>query len=211
MLDTKLKKSHKRKNLIIALIVLIPALILVCLYPAMESAMLDKKEQWYTEWELQKEEYELERATRIADAEMPEQEETKEIEEEPEVEENVQIVQLVDTAEAATEEITVDADVSAAEAEQETFYLQDNFVNYAMEACYYQYAMLLQDVTGQEVFTGVLEDYGWINDYYEFTETTPYYVEYVHPSEDGLDVTYSTAVEEIWADLSQEEAIKLFW
>ena len=54
MLDTKLKKTHKLKNLIIALVVILPALILVSLYPQMERAMLDKKEQWMKEWEEQK-------------------------------------------------------------------------------------------------------------------------------------------------------------
>ena len=63
-MDTKLKKSHKLKNLIIALIVLIPAFILVCLYPQMERAMLDKREQWYQEWEEEKKKYEKEREER---------------------------------------------------------------------------------------------------------------------------------------------------
>ena len=56
-MDTNLKKTRKLKNLIIALIVLIPALTLTCLYPQMERAMLDKKAQWLSEWQEQKEQY----------------------------------------------------------------------------------------------------------------------------------------------------------
>ena len=64
MLDTKLKKTHKLKKWIIALIVLVPALVLVALYPQMERAMLDKKQQWLSEWEEDKEKYELEQEKR---------------------------------------------------------------------------------------------------------------------------------------------------
>ena len=78
-MDTKLKKSHKLKNLIIALVVLIPALVLTCLYPQMERAMLDKKEQRLTEWEERKAEYEKEREENIKLSETPVTEETTEL------------------------------------------------------------------------------------------------------------------------------------
>ena len=150
-MDTKLKKSHKLKNLIIALVVLIPALVLTCLYPQMERAMLDKKEQRLTEWEERKAEYE------------------KEQEETPVTEETIEI--------AAAE--PMDALV------EEWFYLQDEFVNYAIEASYFQHAMLLQEATGFQSYTEVLDQHGWINDFYEFTAVTPYYVKYIHEDEDG--------------------------
>ena len=150
-MDTKLKKSHKMKNLIIALVVLIPALVLTCLYPQMERAMLDKKEQRLTEWEERKAEYE------------------KEQEETPVTEETIEI--------AAAE--PMDAPV------EEWFYLQDEFVNYAIEASYFQHAMLLQEATGFQSYTEVLDQHGWINDFYEFTAVTPYYVKYIHEDEDG--------------------------
>ena len=169
-MDTKLKKSHKLTNLIIALIVLIPALVLVCLYPTMEKAMLDKKEQWLSEWEQRKEEYLLE-STEVSYAE---------------------------TVSEPTEELTEEVWV------EDTFYLQDNFVNYAVEASYYQYAMLLQDATGEEVFTDVLENYGWVNDFYEMTENTQWYVEYVmHQRDENSGAELYTAGE--WSDLSEEE------
>ena len=139
-MDTKLKKSHKLKNLIIALIVIIPALVLICLYPQMEKAMLDKKAQWIQDWEKEKEIYTEETAAVAAEAE--------------------------DTPE----------DLSVAKE----FYLFDDFVNYAIETSYYQYAMLLQSATDTASFTEVLDTYGWINDFYELTAATPYYARYEH-------------------------------
>ena len=147
-MDTKLKKSHKLKNWIIALIVLLPALILICLYPQMEKAMLDKKQQWLSEWEEQKETYEQEQ-------------------------------------EVQTEQVEAPAEVVADENAATTYYIQDDFVNYAVETSYYQYAMLLQEATGVESFTEVLDEHGWINDFYALTEATPYYARYTYENEDG--------------------------
>ena len=158
-MDTKLKKSHKLKNLMIALIILIPALVLTCLYPQMEKAMLDKKEQWLNEWEERKTEYEKEREENIKLSETPVMEGTVEI--------------------AAAEPMDVPA--------QERFYLKDEFVNYAIETSYYQYAMLLQEATGFQSFTEVLDQHGWINDFYEFSAVTPYYAQYIHEDEDGAE------------------------
>ena len=157
MLDTKLKKSHKLKNLMIALIVLVPALVLTCLYPQMERAMLDKKEQRLAEWEERKEQYEREREENTKRSETLVTEEITEI--------------------VAAEQMDVPA--------QERFYLQDEFVNYAIEASYYQHAMLLQEATGFQSYTEVLDQHGWINDFYEFTAVTPYYAKYIHEDGDG--------------------------
>ena len=149
MLDTKLKKIPKLKNLIIALVVLLPALLLVCLYPQMETAMLDKKQQWEKEWEEMRE---------------------------------VQEVPVDEAASMATESVMSD---------ETTYYLQDEFIHYAIESSYYQYAMMLQDVTGEEVFTDVLDQHGWINDYYEMMDTIPSYAQYQHSemqmTEDGTE------------------------
>lgn len=168
-MDTKLKKSHKLKNLIIALVVLIPALVLTCLYPQMERAMLDKKEQRLTEWEERKAEYEeAMKPLEEPEAETPAEETT--------ITENVQ-----------TESVAVDT------GPQEAFYLQDSFVNYAVEASYYEYAMFLQNAEGAEVFTDVLEVHGWINDYYTFTGNTPYYTEYTEMVDGAPNVSSSYA------------------
>ncbi len=149
MLDTNLKKSHKLKNWIIALIVLLPSLLLVCLYPQMEKAMLDKKAQWEAEWEevLKKKE---------------------EPTDNPMVSEEPAIDIATDDAQMSNEEFT----------NVKQWYLADDFVNYAVEASYYQYAMLLQETSGQEVYTEILEKYGWINDYYHLIELTPYEIWY---------------------------------
>lgn len=55
MLDTKLKKTHKKTNLIITLIVLIPALILTVLSPQMEKAALERMQEYEKQNEIIKE------------------------------------------------------------------------------------------------------------------------------------------------------------
>lgn len=161
MLDTKLKKSHKIKNLIIALIVLLPALILVSLYPRMEKAMLERKEYEYQQYEESKERYE-----------------------------NMQ------------------KDEAENSQGNPTHYLESNFVNYVVQASYYQYAMLLQDATGREVSTDVLEYYGWVNDYYELTGSTPFFAQYM-PEQEAVDGENLYQMEEGF-ELSEEERELLF-
>ena len=132
-MDTNLKKTYRLKNLLIALIVLIPAFVLTALYPQMEEAMLAKKNQWITEWEKQKEAHEAEQANKLA---------------------------------------------ASGKVSEATYYLKDSFVNYAIEASYYQHAVLMQQITGEESYIKVLDEYGWINDYFHFIEKTPYCVKY---------------------------------
>ena len=181
-MDTKLKKSRKLKNFIIALIVLIPALILVCLYPQMERAMLDKKEQWLTDWEEQKEAYEQEQSAAEKLSEIL-------IGDTPTMEVALETEVTVDHAGEVTVEMNESAATETPIPEEPViqYYVQDDFVNYAVEASYYQYAMLLQEATGRESFTEVLDAYGWINDFYELTEITPYYARYTYQDENGED------------------------
>lgn len=171
MLDTNLKKSHKRTNLIIALVVLLPALLLVCLYPQMEKAMRDKRAQWHAEWERMKEENEAAQTEETA-------------------EENA------DPYSQAVEEVP-------------QYYLQTEFVNYAVEASYYQYALLLQEATNKEVNTDVLKVYGWINDYYTIAGTTPYYAEYQHIDEETGEMNLLSAEENL--EFPAEEMGKLLF
>ena len=175
-MDTKLKKSHKLKNLIIALVVLIPALVLTCLYPQMERAMLDKKEQWIQEWEERKEAYKKEHEETVAT-------------EETETAEGVQVMTPVEETAAEVEitESDIGEDIAVFQEDSpenlsvaKEFYLYDDFVNYAVEASYYQYALFLQEATGEQSYTDVLDEYGWISDFYEFTAVTPYYARYTH-------------------------------
>lgn len=195
-MDTKLKKSHKMKNLIIALIVLIPAFILVCLYPQMERAMLDKKEQWHQEWEKDKEEYEKERAER---AEMHLQSKV----EEALTDETTTAVEIT---ESDTGEITTE--ITEAKSDAKAFYIQDDFINYAIEASYYQYAMLLQDATGTASFTEVLDEHGWINDFYELTAATPYYAKYLYEESDGVKTEWVMAEP---PEFSTEEELEIIF
>ncbi len=116
MLDTKLKNMRKLKNSIIILCALIPALILVALYPKMEAAMIKQQKEWQKE-----------------------------------MEEN--------------------------RPSENTIWLQGNFINYAVEASYYIYGQLLQEKLNSAVDFSVLNEYGWINDYYYVNDQTFYYAE----------------------------------
>ena len=62
--------------------------------------------------------------------------------------------------------------------EPEDFWIQNNYINYAVEASYYLYGRILQENMHQNVCFDVLEHYGWINDYYYFADCADYYVEF---------------------------------
>ena len=67
----------------------------------------------------------------------------------------------------------------------ETYGLSSNFVNYAMEASFYLYGQMLQEVRGTAVDFAVLDEYGWINDYYALVNECGYYVQYNYIPLDG--------------------------
>lgn len=123
-MDTRLKKTNKVKGLIIALCVMLPAFILVALYPRMEKAMLAKAEK---------------EAKRI-------------------------------------EEIYSD--------EENEWEVDSNVVNYAMEAMYYLYGQTIQEMTKSPVDFSVLEEYGWVNDFYRIHAETEYCAIYGEDTED---------------------------
>ena len=129
MLDTKSKKMRNTKVLIILFTILIPAIVLVELYPRMGQVYKNR---------------------------IKEIEATNKIEYEPEVLDNV-----------------------------ETYGLSNNFVNYAMEASYYLYGQMLQEEQKEAVDFTVLDEYGWINDYYTLASESPYYTEYHYIPENG--------------------------
>ena len=120
-MDTKLKKSHKLTTLIIALCVMIPALLLVSLYPTMEDAMLKKMA-----------EYEKEKTENEED--------------------------VVPSAE---------------------FCVEDDFINYAMEASYYIYGQLLNETQAESVNFEVLQQYGWVVDWHEVYDNTKFQASYL--------------------------------
>lgn len=117
MLDTKLKNMRRIKDCIIVCCALIPALVLVALYPKMEAAMLK---------------YQAELEKEIEDT-------------------NAQ--------------------------NEYSYYLEDNFINYAVEASYYIYGQLYQEKLGSALDFSVLKKYGWVNDYYRINSDTYYYAE----------------------------------
>ena len=119
-MDTKLKKTHKVTVLIIALCILLPALVLVLLYPNMEREMLKRKEQYEKETE-------------------------------------------------SAKELQTDASL---------YSVSESLINYAMEASYYLYGLITQEIFEEEMNLQVLDENGWINDYYTLHEQSEYFVEY---------------------------------
>ena len=119
-MDTKLKKTHRITVLIIALCILIPALVLVLLYPGMEKEMLKRKAQY-------------EKETESAEETLP--------------------------------------DISL-------YSVSESLVNYAMEASYYLYGLIAQEIFEEEMNFQVLDENGWINDYYTLHEQSEYFAEY---------------------------------
>lgn len=145
-MDIRSKKSSKIAKLIIALAVMLPALLLVSLYPRMESLMREKRA-----------EYEQEYLRRTANL----------------VEEDVGY----NAADSQVVEVSLDtAPTDSSNGDYAS--LTPNFVNYAVEASYYLYGKMLQEAEGREVNFDVLDNYGWINDFYNVAENTEYYAEY---------------------------------
>ena len=140
MLDTKSKKMRRLKVLFITLTVLVPAIVLVALYPRMGQVYEQKI------------------------AELETEESAVELEEAVEGETDTVIISM----ESSSEETPADAE----------YELGTNFVNYAMEASYYLYGQIQQDITQKAVDFSVLDQYGWINDYYTLADQCDYYVEY---------------------------------
>ena len=140
MLDTKSKKMRRLKVLFITLTVLVPAIVLVALYPRMGQVYEQKI------------------------AELETEESAVELEEAVEGETDTVIISM----ESSSEETSADAE----------YELGTNFVNYAMEASYYLYGQIQQDITQKAVDFSVLDQYGWINDYYTLADQCDYYVEY---------------------------------
>jgi len=124
VLDTKSKKMRNTKVILIILTILLPALVLVALYPRMGSAYSKRLEE-----------------IKVANHETEVIEET-------------------------------------AIAETQPYGLSSNFINYAMEASYYLYGQMLQEMRGAAVDFTVLDQNGWINDYYTLTSQCGYYAEH---------------------------------
>jgi len=142
VLDTKSKKMRRLKVLLITGTVLLPAIVLVALYPRMGQVYEQKVQE--IEQEAQESAVELEES--IDDT----------------------VEDVIISMESSSEEFPADAE----------YELGTNFVNYAMEAGYYLYGQIQQDITQKAVNFSVLDYYGWINDYYTLADQCDYYVEY---------------------------------
>lgn len=131
-MDIKSKKMRKITMGIIALVVLLPAVILVGLYPRMGQEYSRYLKKMKTENNAQMET-------------------------------------------AAEESLSGDT---------QEYELMPKFVNYAMEASYYLYGQMLQEVKGSAVDFSVLDEQGWINDYYTLAEESDYYAKILYGSAD---------------------------
>ena len=118
-MDTKLKKTHRIATFLITLCILIPAFLIISLYPQISSSMKKSKEESFREYQ---EEY----------------------------------------------------------GSGPIWDVDSQFLNYAMEASYYVYGGLLEEVTREKVNYDVLAEYGWVEDYYYVIEEFAYQAKYTH-------------------------------
>ena len=118
-MDTKLKKTHKLAVLLIAISILLPATILVALYPRMEQVYLQQKSG-------------------------------------------------LENIEDKDDNAWTDSYVE----------ISSGYVNRVVESAYYIYGQMLQDELGEQIDFSVLEEYGWIGEYFELTEDSEYYARY---------------------------------
>lgn len=200
MLDTKSKKMRNLKVLLITLTILLPAIVLVALYPRMGQAYEQRLQEIKAQESAAADAEEVSGTDSNTDTEpistvdyLPNEEIV--------VEENVNGEAAVDVNEettyvivgdgsenvtaSETEIVTVEATVDVALEQDAEYELGNSFVNYAIEASYYLYGQMLQDVRETAVDFSVLDHYGWINDYYTLAEECDYYTEY--QSIDGLE------------------------
>ncbi len=94
---------------------------------------------------------------------------------------NNQIKEIEAESEAANQAVLEDTAIH----NMATYGLSSNFVNYAMEASYYLYGQMLQEARKEAVDYTVLDNNGWINDYYTLASACEYYVEYNYIPMDG--------------------------
>lgn len=213
MLDTKSKKMRNLKVLIITLTVLLPAILLVALYPRMgqvyEQKIKEREEAAAEsavdlEESIEVDEYTVTGkdsnsntdTTYILDENVSNEAVYIELEdylpneqiivesdvasENVEAKEHMFHPEEMDGIPVAEEELIISMESSPdqpapADAEYE---LSSQFVNYAMEASYYLYGQMLQDIRETEVDISVLDQYGWINDYYTLADQCEFYAEY---------------------------------
>jgi len=185
VLDTKSKKMRRLKVLLITVTVLLPAVLLVALYPRMGQVY----EQKVKELESQERAAELEEAVDSAEDVVAGTDSNTDVtyvltDEEFIAEEylpngEIVIEDYLPAEEIIEETVTFSMESYPEEVPAEPeFELSSQFVNYAMEASYYLYGQMLQDTRETEVDISVLDQYGWINDYYTLADQCEFYAEY---------------------------------
>lgn len=85
--------------------------------------------------------------------------------------------------------------------------ISDSFVNYAMEASYYLYGQMLQELTKKQLDFSVLEENGWVNDFYRIHENTEYEAVYIGVSEEMKRDNTAREFEVIFEDSDEKEAL----
>ena len=204
MLDTKSKNMRRLKVILIKLTILVPAIVLVSLYPRMGQVYEEKINEIETQASgITDEETDIEEALAVEGIDT--NTETEYLPNEEIVAEDIlpkeQITEevIVDVTGDVTIEVTehvydpvenpsiISMESSAEEImpENAEYELSSNFVNYAMEAGYYLYGQILQNERKTAVDFSVLDHYGWINDYYTLADQCDYYVEYLSYAADA--------------------------
>ena len=185
MLDTKLRKMRNLKVWLIVLTVLVPAIVLVALYPRMGQVYeqkiqeIEAQESAAATEEDELEEVLVEEGTDInSETEFLPAEEI--VVEEKDISSEGEIEVIEHTYYPVEEQVIISMGSSAEKivSEDAEYELSSDFVNYAMETGYYLYGTILQDTYKKAVNFAVLDQYGWINDYYTLTDQCDYYVEY---------------------------------
>lgn len=85
--------------------------------------------------------------------------------------------------------------------------ISDSFVNYAMEASYYLYGQMLQELTKKQLDFSVLEENGWVNDFYRIHENTEYEAVYTGVSGEIKRDNTARELEAIFEDSDEKEAL----
>lgn len=75
--------------------------------------------------------------------------------------------------------------------EEYSYVLPQNTINYAVEASYYVYSVFQKEDSANDVNQNILEEYGWINDYYAIRDSTRYLATYTKDGGEKVTKTNS--------------------
>ena len=75
--------------------------------------------------------------------------------------------------------------------------VSDEFVYYAIEASYYMYGQLLQQSLNEPIDFSVLNEYGWVNDYYTLQEEAQYFAKYYGSAQEKTETNSDYPLERL--------------